>query len=113
MNLIKKGIEEKRKRVIWKKEIKQYEKNQKREIVRKQIEENRELKHYERHQNTENETDGDHSLGSFSELATGDRIYVDSSILHENENDFLEDYTGDIEMIGSMLIGEIEQKTKI
>ena len=29
------------------------------------------------------------------------------------KNDILEDYTGDFELIGSMLVGEIEQKTNI
>ena len=34
-------------------------------------------------------------------------------IIHEIKNYFLEGYTGDFELIGSMLIGELEQKTNI
>ena len=32
---------------------------------------------------------------------------------YESKTEVLEDYTGDFELIGSMLIGEIEQKTNI
>ena len=47
------------------------------------------------------------------ELATFNRKYVNGLNLHEIKNEFLEDYTGDFELIGSMLVGEIEQKTNI
>ena len=42
-----------------KKEIKQYEVSRKQVNVKKRNEENRELKHYERNQKRENETDED------------------------------------------------------
>ena len=51
--------------MLRKKEVKQYEKNQKRDIVRKRSEENREMNHPERNQNRENETDECDSLGTF------------------------------------------------
>ena len=46
-------------------------------------------------------------------MATTDKIYVNGLNLHENKNEILENYTGDFELIGSMLIGELEQKTNI
>ena len=52
-------------------------------------------------------------MGRFSELTTSNEIYVDSLNLHEIKNEILQDYTGDFELIGSMLVGEIEQKTNI
>ena len=33
--------------------------------------------------------------------------------LHENQNKFLQDYTGDFELIGKKIIGPIEYKTNI
>ena len=51
--------------------------------------------------------------GRFYELATTNKIYVNGLNLHETKNEILEDYTGDFESIGSMLIGEIEKKTNI
>ena len=39
-------------------------------------------------------------------------MYVNSSNLYEIENESLDDFTGDFELIGSMLIGEIDQRTK-
>ena len=47
------------------------------------------------------------------ELKTSNRIYINGLNLHENKNETLLDYTGDCEMVGSMTIGEIEQKTII
>ena len=55
----------------------------------------------------------DINVGRFFELATTDREYVYGLSLHEIKNDILEDYTGDFELIGSMLIGEREEKTNI
>ena len=55
----------------------------------------------------------DIDTGRFFELATTDRQYIDALNLHEIKNEILEDYTGDFELIGSMLVGEIEQKTNI
>ena len=48
------------------------------------------------------------------ELATTKKIYVNGLKLYEIESEILENYRGDFELIGSTLIGEIEQrKTKI
>ena len=55
--------------------------------------------------------EGDIDLGRFFQLATTNRKNVNGLNLHESENEILEDCTGDFEMIGSMLIGEIEQTT--
>ena len=55
----------------------------------------------------------DIDIGRFFELATTDRKYVNGLKLHETKNEILEDYTSDFELIGSMLVGEIEQKTNI
>ena len=53
----------------------------------------------------------DIDIGRFFELATTNGKYVNGLKLHEIKNEILEDYTGDFELIGFMLIGEIEQKT--
>ena len=53
----------------------------------------------------------DIDLGRFFELATTNRKYVNGLNLHEIKNEILEDHTGDFELIGSMLVGEVEQKT--
>ena len=42
-----------------------------------------------------------------------DKNYVNGLNLHENQNEILENHTGDFELIGSMLVGEVEQKTNI
>ena len=55
----------------------------------------------------------DIDLGRFVELATSNKIYVDSLNLHELTNEFLQDYTGDFELDGLMNIGPIEHKTNI
>ena len=55
----------------------------------------------------------DIDIGRFFELATTDRKYVNGLNLHEIKNDILGDYTGDFELIGSMLVGEVKQKTNI
>ena len=52
-------------------------------------------------------------MGRFFELATANRNYVNGLNLQEIKNEILEDYTGDFELIGSMLVGEVEQKTNI
>ena len=69
-------------------------------------------KRNERRQKKENMVD-DIDLGRFFELATSDRKYVKGLNLHEIKNEILRDYAGDFELIGSMLVGEIEQKTNI
>ena len=55
----------------------------------------------------------DIDIGRFFELATSDNIYVNGLNLHEIKNEILENYTGDFGLIGSMLIGELKQKTNI
>ena len=64
-------------------------------------------------QKRENIIDDDIDLGRSFEVATTNRMYVNSSNIHEIKHEILEDYTGDFELIGSMLIGEIEEKTNI
>ena len=49
-------------------------------------------------------------LGRFFELATTTKIYVNGLNLHEIKTEILEVYIVDFELIGSLLIGEIEQK---
>ena len=55
----------------------------------------------------------DIDLGRFFDLATSNKIYVNSLNLREIKNEISLDYTGDFELIESMLVGEIEQKTNI
>ena len=55
----------------------------------------------------------DIDLGKFFELATTNETYNNRLNLHETENETLVDFTGDLERIGSTLIGEVEQKTYI
>ena len=69
-------------------------------------------KQNERRQKRENMVE-DINIGRFFELATTDREYVNALNLHEIKIEILEDYTDDFELIGSMLVGEIEQKTNI
>ena len=86
--------------------------NKRRKLITRQNESNKETKQNERRQKRENMVE-DINIGRFFELATTDREYVNGLNLHEIKNDILEDYTGDFELIGSMLVGEIEQKTFI
>ena len=53
----------------------------------------------------------DIDLGRFFELATSNKIYVNNLNLHEIKNENLQDYTGDFELNGKMIIGAIEHKT--
>ena len=71
---------------------------------------NREIKRNERRQKRANVVE-DIDIGRFFELATTDGKYVNGLNLHEIKNEILEDYTGDFELIGSMLIGELELET--
>ena len=82
-------------------------------MIRKQNESNKEIKRNERRQKKENMVEENIDLGMFFDLATIDRKYVNGLNLHEIKNEILEDYKGDFELIGSMLVGEIEQKTNI
>ena len=86
-------------------------KTEKKRLIRKQNESNMETKRNERRQKRENMVD-DIDLGRFFELATTNRKDVNGLNLHEVKNEILEDCAGDFELIGSMLIGEIEQKIK-
>ena len=90
----------------------QLQKIKKKKLTREQNESNREIKRNERRQKRENIIE-DIDVGRFLELATSNRKYVNGLILHEIKNEILKDYTGDFELIGSMLVGEIEQKTNI
>ena len=85
---------------------------ERKKLIRKQNESNREIKRNERKQKRENIAE-EIGLGRFFELATTDRNYVNGLNLHEFKNEILEDYRGDFELIGSMLVGELEQKTNI
>ena len=55
----------------------------------------------------------DVDLGRFLKLASFNERYVEGINLHETKIELLEVYTGDFELIGSMIIGEIEQKPNI
>ena len=81
-------------------------------MIRIQIESNKETKQNERRQKRENTVE-DIDTGRFFELATTDREYVNGLNLHEIKDEILEDYTGDFELIGKMIIGPVEHKTNI
>ena len=86
--------------------------NKRKTLFRKQKESNREIKRNEGRQKREIIAE-DFDIGRFFELATTKRKYVNGLNLHEIKKEISEDYTGDFELIGSMLVGEIEQKTNI
>ena len=90
---------------------KQSELIKRRTLIRKQNESNREIKQFERRQKRENLVEEDIDIGRFFELATTDRKYGNGLNLHEIKDEISEDYTGDFELFGSMLVGEVEQKT--
>ena len=52
-------------------------------------------------------------LGRCFELATTNKRYVNGLNKHDYKNEILIDYKSDFEVIGSTLVVEIEQKTKI
>ena len=81
-------------------------------MIRKQNESNREIKRNERRQKRENMVE-DIDLTRFFELATSNKIYVNNLNLHEIKNEILQDYTGDFELNGKMIIGPTEHKTNI
>ena len=81
-------------------------------MIRIQNESNKATKQNERRQKRENIKE-DLDLGRFFELATSDELYVNNLNLHEIKNQILEDYTGDFELIGKMIIGPVEHKTNI
>ena len=86
---------------------------EKKNLIRRQNELNVVMKQIKRREKRQSLIDEDIDLGRFFELATGNRKYVNGLNLHEIKNEILEDYTGDFELIGSMLVGEVEQKTNI
>ena len=77
-----------------------------------QNESNKVKKQNERRQRKENIV-GDVDLGRFFELASNDRIYVNNLNLHEIKNEILQDYTGDFELDGKVIIGLVEHKTNL
>ena len=82
-------------------------------MIRRQNELNIVIKQIERREKRQILIDEDIDLGRFFELTTSNRNYVNGLNLHEIKNEILEDYRGDFELIGSMLVGELEQKTNI
>ena len=66
-------------------------------------------KQNERKQKRENNLDEDIDLGRFFELATTNTKYDNVLNLLEIKSELLEDCTGDFELIGYMLIGELEK----
>ena len=91
----------------------QYELKKRRILIRKQKESNREMKQNERRQKRQNLINEDIDSGRFFELATSNKMYVNSLNLHEIKNEILQDYTGGFEINGLMIIGPIEHKTNI
>ena len=85
---------------------------QKKKLIRKQNESNREIKRNERRQRRESLVE-DVDIGRFFELATSNKIYVNNLNLHEIKNEILQDYTGDFELNGEMIIGSIKRKTNV
>ena len=81
-------------------------------MIRKQNESNKEIKQNERRQKREKMVE-DIDLARFFELATSNKIYVNNLNLHEIKNEILQDYTGNFELNGLMIIGPIERKTNI
>ena len=90
---------------------KEYELNKRRKLIRIQEEPNKETKQNERRQKREN-MERDVDLGKLFELATSNKIYVNNLNLHEIIDGVLQEYTGDFELNGLMIIGPIEHKTK-
>ena len=72
----------------------------------------RKKKQNERRQKRKNIAE-DIDVGRFFELAKTNRKYVNGLNLHEIKNEYLEDYTGDFELNGLMIIRPIEHKTII
>ena len=86
--------------------------NWKKRVIREQNELNGERKQNERRRKRENILE-DIDIGRFFELATSNRKYVNRLNLHEIKNEILKDNTSDFELIGYILVGEIEQKTNV
>ena len=84
--------------------------NKGRKLLKNQNESNRNIKQTEGKQKREILVEEYINSGDIFEVATTNKKYVNCLNLHEIESKNLDDYTGDFEMIGSMLVGEIEQK---
>ena len=82
-------------------------------LAENQKESNKETKRNERRQKRETLVEEDIDLGRFFESATSDKINVNNLNLFEIKNEILQDYTGDYELYGKMIIGLIEHKTNI
>ena len=59
----------------------------------------------------ENIIDEDIDLFNFFELASSDKIYVTTLNPHEIKKEILQDFRGDFELNGLMVIGTVENKT--
>ena len=81
-------------------------------MIRKQNESKKEIKQIERKQKRENMVE-DFDLGRFFELATSNKIYVNSLNLQEIKKQVLQGYTGDFELNGLLVIGTVEHETII
>ena len=66
------------------------------------------MKEYKKKENMVEDID----IGRFFELATTNKRYVNGLNLHEIKSEILEDYTGDFELIVSLMISEMERKNK-
>ena len=86
--------------------------NKRRKLIRRQTQSNREIKQNESKQKRENVVENI-DLGRFFEIATNNKIYVNSLNLHEIKNEILQDCTGYFELNGLMILGPIEHKTNI
>ena len=81
-------------------------------MIRKQNGSIKEIKQIERKQKTENIVE-DIDLGRFFEIGSSDKIYVNNINLHENKNESLQDYTGDLKLNGKVIIGPVEHTPNI
>ena len=84
--------------------------SKKRNTVRKRNEEDRELKQYERIRKRKNVAEENINLGRLFGFVTVKTMYVNGLKLHEIRSEIFLEFTGYFQMIGSMLIGEMEQK---
>ena len=82
-------------------------------MIRIQNESNRVIKQKRRQRRANMVDDIDIDIGRFFELATSDKIYDNNLNLYEIKNEILQNYTGDFELNGKMIIGPIEHKTNI
>ena len=80
-------------------------------LIRKQNVSNKEIKQNERNEKRENIVDEDVDSRKFFKLATIDKIYVTGLHLHEIKIESLVEYTGDFELKGPMVNGPVEHKT--